>query len=202
MAKPIWSASLLKFSEAMNYFTTTVTDPAKRIGLEKAAFGERGMSEAQIVAGDNFLKQLPQYQQQMDRFKGGAGGIADLESSSPMAQFYKTLADTEVALAALGAVALPAAIAALQGFDVAVNGITKMVSWVTHPHLGPDGKPEYLDSLNNGGAQAATLPTGLALHSALTNRPGALANGGGPGESSRAPWHCLRPTSPRISTRP
>ncbi len=157
--KTDWSASLLKFSEAMNHFTTTVTDPAKRIGLEKAAFGERGMSEAQIVAGDAFLKQLPQYQQQMDRFKGGAGGIADLEGSSPMAQFYKTLADSEVALAALGAVALPAAVAALQGFDVAVNGVTKLLSWTTHPHIGPDGKPEMLDDVvNGGGARAATLP--------------------------------------------
>jgi hypothetical protein len=180
--KTDWTASLLKFSEAMNKFNTIVTDPAQRIGLEKAAFGERGMSEAQIVAGDNFLKQLPQYQQQMDRFKGGSGGIADLESSSPMAQFYKTLADSEVALAALGAVALPAAVAALQGFDMAVNGITKLLSWTTHAHLGPDGRPEMLDSLG-GGAQAATLPTGLALHAALLNRPGAMANGGGPGDS-------------------
>jgi hypothetical protein len=179
--KTDWSASLLKFSEAMNHFTTTVTDPAQRIGLEKAAFGERGMSEAQIVAGDNFLKQLPQYQLQMDRFKGGAGGIADLEATSPMAQFYKTLADSEVALAALGAVALPAAVLALRGFDAAVNAITDMISHKAY--IGLDGKPEYLDSLNSGGAQAATLPTGLALRAALLNRPGALANGGGPGDS-------------------
>jgi hypothetical protein len=181
--KTDWTASLLKFSEAMNKFNTIVTDPAQRIGLEKAAFGERGMSEAQIVAGDNFLKQLPQYQQQMDRFKGGSWGIADLESSSPMAQFYKTLADSEVALAAFGAVALPAAVAALQGLDVVVNGLTKLLGWTTHAHLGPDGKPEMLDDVVRGGAQAATLPSGLALHAALTNRPGAMANGGGPGDS-------------------
>jgi hypothetical protein len=201
-----WQASLLKFSEAMNHFTTTVTDPSKRIGIEKAAFGERGMAEAQIVAQDNFLKQLPQYQTQMDRFKGGAGGIADLESSSPLAQFYKTLADSEVMLATFGAAALPAAVAALQAFDAAVNGVTKLLSALTYD---PGKAARDFVNAHTGGAMdkagdwlntpPPSLPSGNAIHSALTNRPGALANGGGPGDSFKGAVALPPPVSVNVA---
>ena len=198
--KTDWTQSVEQFSAKLNEAMKNLPDPAARISGLHTALGERGGSEAALASLDTFVAQLPAMLDKLHAFKGSGEGIDALIANSPMAQFSKTLADGEQVLTRVGGIAMPAFVTSLRGLDTVLEGINKALSWVSTPYKDANGKLEMLDNLG-GGAQAATLPTGAAIHSALMNRPGAMANGGGPGDSFRGAV-ALPPPPVNVSVAP
>jgi hypothetical protein len=186
--KTDWDASILKMSQVLNKFTQD-NDPATRLGLLRQGFGERGGGFAALMNLPQFIEQFPTLEAKMRAFQGGNDTLDYLNKNSPVQQSNLAWSQMQNVLMDIGKVALPAAVAGLGGvrdilnaFKAAADGKDPFVNFFTKPHLNADGSPEMLDSIGKMGAQAATLPSGAAIHSALTNRPGAMANSGGSGD--------------------
>ena len=118
----------------------------------------------------------------MAQFQGGAGGIDALNASSPVAQWNKSLADTEVLLTRLGETLMPAFVHGLQGINsvithmndaLKVGGVLDQAQ--TYAHDNPAAKAVQ--------GFEAWIAGRAALWGSSAGPAGAYTNGGGPGDA-------------------